>query len=324
MINADTPIYVFAFLFTLTLTVFLGRLIIPFLKNNAKQPIYQEGPSWHMSKSGTPTMGGLSFLLSISVTLSLCALYRYITGYGKEALSLLLSTLYALLNASVGIIDDTTKLRRKENAGLSPKAKLIFQFAISGLFLASRRLLLNEGVLSTLPLKLFEIEPIYYLVSLVILVGITNCANLTDGIDGLATSVAFAVGVSLFYFSFGKIDNGSFISLSLIAGAIGFLAFNLHPAKVFMGDTGSLFLGALIGALAFELKNPMIAVVSGGVYVIEGISVISQVVFYKLTKKRLFKMAPLHHHFEKCGWDENKICIVAMILTLLFSLVVIL
>ena len=149
--------------------------------------------------------------------------------------------------------------------------------------------------------------------------GITNCANLTDGIDGLASSVAFAIGISLFYFSFGISENGSFISAALMGGAIGFLIFNLHPAKVFMGDTGSLFFGSLIAALAFELKSPWIAVVSGGVYVIEGISVILQVAFYKMTKKRLFKMAPIHHHLEKCGWDENKICITAIILTLIFS-----
>ena len=316
----NTPLYIIAFLFTLTLSVFICRLIIPFLKSKAKQPIYTEGPSWHVSKSGTPTIGGLSFLIAITATLLLSALYKYLMKDTKEALSLLLSSVYAALNATVGIADDMTKLRRKENAGLTPRAKLIFQFALSALFLISRALLLHETAIITSPIKLLENESVYYFISLIVLVGITNCANLTDGVDGLASSVAFATGISLFYFSYGSSDNASFISASLAAGALGFLVFNIHPAKIFMGDTGSLFLGALLGALAIEMGNPMIAVVSGGVYVIEGVSVILQVAVYKLTKKRLFKMAPLHHHFEKCGWEENKICTVAIILTLIFSL----
>ena len=160
---------------------------------------------------------------------------------------------------------------------------------------------------------------IYYFLSIIILVGITNCANLTDGIDGLATSVAFAIGLSVFYISYSRSDAASFISASLIGATVAFLIFNIHPAKVFMGDTGSLFLGALVASLAFELKNPFIAITTGAVYVIEGVSVILQVIYYKATKKRLFKMAPIHHHLEKCGWDENKICLVAIALTLLFS-----
>ena len=317
--KTDAPLYFFAFLFTLTMTVFLGRLIIPFLKSHAKQPIYESGPIWHMSKSGTPTMGGLSFLISVTLTLLLCTLYQYAIGETADSLSLLLCTAYALLNSLVGVIDDATKLKRNENAGLSPRAKLIFQFTISALFLLSRRMLLSEGVTAILPLRLFENDAVYFILSLIILVGITNCANLTDGVDGLAASVALAIGISLFYFAYPNSPGGSFIAIALAAGSIGFLVFNLHPARVFMGDTGSLFLGALVGALAFELKNPLISVVSGGVYVIEGVSVILQVAYFKLTKKRLFKMSPLHHHFEKCGWDENKICIVAIIATLVFS-----
>jgi phospho-N-acetylmuramoyl-pentapeptide-transferase len=275
-----------------------------------------------MSKSGTPTMGGLSFLISIAFTLLLCTLYQYLIGKRQNSLSLLLCIAYALLNSAVGIIDDATKLKRKENAGLTPRAKLIFQFVISALFLIARRTLLDEGAISLLPLGIFGTDAIYYIFSLIILVGITNCANLTDGVDGLATSVAFAIGISLFYFAYPISSSASFMSISLTAGAIGFLIFNLHPARVFMGDTGSLFLGALVGALAFELKNPLIAVISGGVYVIEGVSVILQVAYFKMTKKRLFKMSPLHHHLEKCGWDENKICVVAIVATMIFSLVI--
>lgn len=319
MIDQNVPLYVIAFLFTLTLTVFIGRLIIPILKERAKQPIYGDGPSWHMSKSGTPTMGGLAFAFSVTVTLLLCALYNMLAGSRINAVSLLITGFYALANAFIGIIDDSTKLRHKQNEGLTPRAKLILQFILSALFLIARRALLEDGTSVSLFLGEIELGAIYYLFALTILVGITNCANLTDGIDGLASSVAFAIGISLFGISYGMNTNASFISAALAAGTLGFLVFNIHPARIFMGDTGSLFLGALIAALAFEIKNPLVAVISGGVYVIEGVSVILQVAYFKMTKKRLFKMAPLHHHLEKSGWDENKICISAIILTLILS-----
>ena len=317
----DTPALLFciAFLFSLTLTVLVARLIIPLLRKRAEQPIYTEGPSWHLTKSGTPTMGGISFIIGITVTLGLSSLYQYTVGYKNDAISLIITAVYALLNACVGIADDMTKLKRKQNAGLTPRAKLLLQLLLSILFLIARKAILEDNTLLMLPFGLFDFGFLYYLLSLIILVGITNCANLTDGIDGLASSVTFAIGISIFYFSFGISDNSAFISAALTAGTVGFLIFNLNPAKIFMGDTGSLFLGSLVAALAFEMENPLIAIVSGSVYVIEGISVILQVIFFKLTGKRIFKMAPIHHHLEKCGWDENKICITAIIVTLLLS-----
>ena len=320
MNNANAPIYVIVFLFTFTATVLCARLIIPLLKKRAEQPIYEDGPKWHMSKSGTPTMGGLSFLIAILLSLLLCSLYLYICKDESGSVSLLICIAYALSNALIGVIDDLTKLRHKKNAGLTPRAKLILQFTASSIFLVARRNLLNGGTEIEFSFGNIDLGILYYFLSVVILVGITNCANLTDGIDGLATSVAFAIGLSVFYVSYSRSDTASFISTSLIGATVAFLIFNIHPAKVFMGDTGSLFLGSLVASLAFELKNPFIAVTTGGVYVIEGISVILQVVYYKITKERLFKMAPIHHHLEKCGWDENKICLTAIALTLLFSL----
>ncbi len=308
------------FLFTLTLTVLLSKLIIPFLKKRAEQPIYAEGPSWHMSKSGTPTMGGLSFLISTVIALLLSSLYKYISGDIAAAISILICSVYALINSSIGILDDATKLKNKRNAGLTPRAKLILQFASSALFLLSRRVFLGDDTAVTFSFGMIDVGILYYVLSAIILVGITNCANLTDGIDGLASSVAFAIGVSYFYLSYCRLETISFAGAALIGATVGFLIFNVHPAKVFMGDTGSLFLGSLVAALAFEADNPLIAVISGGVYVIEGVSVIAQVIFFKLYKRRLFKMAPIHHHLEKCGWDENKICLCAVILTLLFAI----
>ena len=319
MNNTNALLYVIVFLFTFTATVLCARLLIPCLKRRAEQPIYEDGPKWHISKSGTPTMGGLSFLIAILLSLVLCSLYLHVCKDTKGSVSLLVCAAYALMNALIGIIDDLTKLRHKKNAGLTPRAKLILQFAASNIFLIARRSLLNDGTEISFSFGNIDLGIIYYFLSIIILVGITNCANLTDGIDGLATSVAFAIGLSVFYISYSRSDAASFISASLIGATVAFLIFNIHPAKVFMGDTGSLFLGALVASLAFELKNPFIAITTGAVYVIEGVSVILQVTCYKATKKRLFKMAPIHHHLEKCGWDENKICLVAIALTLLFS-----
>jgi len=152
----------------------------------------------------------------------------------------------------------------------------------------------------------------------IILLGIVNCANLTDGVDGLASSIAFTIGTVLFL-TLSDMAEISVISAAMTGATLGFLFFNVNPAKIFMGDTGSLFLGALVASLSFSLGNPLIAILLGGVYVIEGVSVILQVVFFKLTGKRIFKMAPIHHHLEKCGLSENRICILAVIATLMLS-----
>lgn len=320
MNNGSLIVFALAFLLTLCMTVMICRSVIPMLKRHAEQPIYEDGPVWHMSKSGTPTMGGISFITAISITLLLGAILIYSSGDKLSSLSLIICTAYSLMNASVGILDDITKLKHRKNAGLTPRAKLVFQFLISSAFLLARYRLLGEGSAVSFSFGTFDKEILYYPIALIILIGITNCANLTDGIDGLASSVSFAIGISLFYAYYGYSDTAGLIFISLAAGALGFLVYNINPARVFMGDTGSLFLGSLIAAAGFELGNPMIGVISGGIFVIEGISVIAQVAVYKACKKRLFKMAPLHHHLEKSGWNESKICLIAIILTLLFSI----
>ena len=227
MITTNAILYVFVFLFTFATTVLLTRLIIPFLKSNAKQPIYEDGPKWHMSKAGTPTMGGLAFLISTVTALSLCALYLFIAGNKVAAISVLICAVYALLNALIGVTDDITKLKRKQNAGLTPRAKLVLQFTVSGIFLIARIILLNDGTDIAFRFGSIDLGIFYYFISLIILVGITNCANLTDGIDGLATSVAFGIGVSMLYFSFYSYEAVSFICSALIGACIGFLIFNI-------------------------------------------------------------------------------------------------
>lgn len=320
MTDANFPLYIFAFLATFILTVTSERTLIPCLRKGAQQPIYEGGPKWHVTKSGTPTMGGLAFLIGISVSLLSASIYLQINGNRNEALSLISCLVYAILNSAIGILDDYKKLKRKQNEGLTPLQKLALQSILAAAFLYLRALLLEDGENILFSLGNFDIGFIYYPLAFIVLVGITNCANLTDGIDGLASGTAFAVGVSMFYIAYALNYEVAFISATIIGATTAFLIFNLHPAKVFMGDTGSLLLGALIASAGVALGNPLVVIFVGGVYVLEGVSVILQVVYFKLTHKRLFKMAPIHHHLEKIGWSENRICIAGIIMTFLFSI----
>ncbi len=314
-------LYVMVFAITLAATALLNKILIPFLRGKASQPIYKDGPKWHISKSGTPTMGGLSFLISTVFVLSIPSVYLFAVKDNTSALSLLICLGYAIMNSVIGVIDDSVKLKRKENLGLKPFEKLVLQFLTAILFLVSRYIFLGSETILCFASYTFDLGILYYPLAIIILLGITNCANLTDGIDGLASSVAFAAGTVLFYISYSLNPEVGFISSAVMGSAIGFLFFNIHPAKIFMGDTGSLFLGSVLVSCAFAMNNMLIIIPICAVYVIEGISVILQVFVYKLTKKRLFKMAPIHHHLEKCGWDENKICLSALLLTLITSLV---
>ena len=213
-----------------------------------------------------------------------------------------------------------TKLRRKQNAGLSPLQKLILQFLFATIFLLLRKLCLDAStVVSFFNLKI-DLGYLYYPLMLLLIVGIINFANLTDGIDGLAACVAFSCGVTYFMLTKASTYDAAIIALAAIGGSLGFLCFNINPAKIFMGDTGSLYLGAMICACAFSFDKPVSLIPIGVIYIVEGLSVVLQVAVYKSTKKRLFKMAPLHHHLEKSGSDENKICIIAMLVTFLSSL----
>lgn len=319
MFDSLFPFYALAFVLSAATTALCERRFIPVLSKKAQQPIYTEGPSWHIKKSGTPTMGGLAFLPAAAVIWVLFSAVMFRETDREYVLSFSLTLGYAFLNALLGIFDDATKLRHKQNEGLTPTEKLIFQFLFSGLFLAGRAVLLGDGTELVFSFGTVHLGLFYYPLVLILLVGIVNFANLTDGIDGLASSVAFGIGVSMLYIS-AFLNPAVSVTATLMTGiAVGFLLFNLHPAKIFMGDTGSLFFGALTAGAAVSLGNPVFSVSFGGVYVIEGLSVVLQVLFYKLTKRRLFLMAPLHHHFEKRGWSENKICLVALLVTLALS-----
>ena len=319
MLDGYFPLYVAIFSLSLIVTVIIEKRIIPQLSKRAKQPIYEGGPKWHISKSGTPTMGGIAFLAAVSLALLLGSLFMLSRDMRDEAISLIICGVFSVLNSAIGIIDDMTKLSHRENAGLKPYQKLLFQLVTVVGFLLARRFFLGDGTTLDFAFGKIDVGIIYYPMAIILLLGIINCANLTDGIDGLASGVAFAVGISLFYISAALVYDVAIIAAAIIGAAVGFLFFNIHPAKIFMGDTGSLFFGALTVSATFSLRNPLLIILIGGVYVLEGVSVILQVISFKLFRKRIFKMAPVHHHLERCGMGENKICMIAIIMTLVFS-----
>ena len=287
----------------------LGYLLIPMLRAmKVGQSIREVGPIWHNYKAGTPMMGGLMFI-GASVIVLLCNIPF------MEDLAVILVLLLSLSYGAVGFLDDYAKLKKKQNEGLTSSQKFMLQLAVSALFLY---IMYRGGAMATeLYIPFFrvsiQLHPILYIfLSMFIMVGCDNAVNITDGVDGLSSSVTLPVMV---FFTAAAIKQGKYdlalLPASLVGGLIAYLFYNWHPAKVFMGDTGSLFLGGVVCALAFALDMPLILILVGFVYICETVSVILQVGYFKLTHgKRLFKMAPIHHHFEKCGWKEEKIVIV--------------
>ncbi|MBQ7377171.1 MAG: phospho-N-acetylmuramoyl-pentapeptide-transferase [Clostridia bacterium] len=302
-------------------TVLLTKALIPYLRyKKMGQRILEIGPRWHKNKEGTPTMGGLGFLIP-TVSLSLLFGVFLLKGVQKDEFRfLILTLLYAISNAAVGFLDDLTKFRKKQNEGLTPRQKVLLQTVFSISYLALLRIF--GFVSSSMPLPFSSIWIDFglgfYFFAAILLVGVVNCANLTDGIDGLATTTAFLIGA--FFGVMGILRGETSVIIlggATLGGSLGFLIYNFHPARIFMGDTGSLFLGALLAGCAFQLGSPLLILLVGVLYILEGISVILQVTVFRLTGKRLFRMAPLHHHFEKCGWSEVKILGVFSILTLI-------
>ena len=294
-----------------------GLWLIPFLKKiHFGQTTREEGPEWHKVKQGTPIMGGFMFILS-SIVIGVPCVILYNAFGGAPENMLLSAKVYAgmfmaLAFGAIGFIDDYIKAVKKRNLGLTAKQKLILQFLVAIAYLATMYFF-KDNTETFIPfVGMVDIGIWYYPLSAIFIVGIVNAANLTDGIDGLNGSVTF-FGAMFFMLIAPFFDRMgvSIMSAALAGGCLGFLVWNFHPAKVFMGDTGSLYLGGFMCAIAFALDMPVMLILIGLVYILEMFSVILQVSYFKLTHgKRLFKMSPIHHHFEKCGWSEVKIVVV--------------
>lgn len=301
------------------LTLLFGRFVIPMLRAlHAGQSIREIGPQWHNTKAGTPTMGGIMFI----VAMTLCTV-----GFGWKSMmenhdfTHLYVLALALCYGLVGFADDFVKVKLKRNLGLTAIQKFLLQLAVAVVFLLVLR---HNGDLSCdlyIPFWNVElsIQPVVYLVfAAFVMVGCVNAVNLTDGIDGLSSSVTIPVMVffAATAFIYGR-TTLSLLPATLAGGLAGFLCYNFHPAKVFMGDTGSLFLGGAVCGMAFALDMPLILILVGIIYITETVSVILQVTYFKLTHgKRIFKMTPIHHHFELCGWKEEKIVFIFTAVTL--------
>lgn len=309
---------------TFLLTALLGRIIIPILRGKkVGQKILDIGPNWHKSKEGTPTMGGVCFILAILLCLCGFAVF-YLLRKGQERLIPLALTLaLAVMNGLIGFVDDFCKLMKKQNQGLKAYQKALLQVIAAVAYIYLMQTFGDIDTRLHIPFTDIHVELglVYYVFALFVIVGVVNSVNLTDGIDGLASTVTLVV------FCFFGLVGISFMNLSLtllsgalVGGMLGFLIYNLHPARVFMGDTGSLFLGGVVTGAAFIINEPMIIFLVGGIYILESISVMLQVGSFKLRNKRIFKMAPIHHHFEKCGWGEGKIVTVFSVITALLCL----
>ena len=311
-----------AALVSFVVSAIAGKILIPVLRRmKAGQSIKEDGPTWHMSKQGTPTMGGLMFILGILCTLLLIGW----TDIARGDFRALFVFCFALVFGVIGYLDDYEKVKKKENTGLTAGPKFLLQLAAA---IAFTVLLRHYGYLAPhlyLPFVNLVVElpwVVYMVFAAFVMVGTVNAVNITDGVDGLSSSVtlpvaAFFAAVSAWWGSQYQ-DIGVFAG-ALFGGLAAFLLNNHYPAKVFMGDTGSLFLGGAVCGLAFAFDMPLILVLVGVVYIAETLSDIIQVVYFKATHgKRIFRMAPLHHHFEMGGWSEKKVVAVFAAVSLVF------
>ena len=315
----DIKIILIPLLISFGAATVISPVMIPWLhKLKFGQQILEDGPVWHKKKQGTPTMGGIMFILGIAAASLVAMLVRFDIHY-------LMMFLISLGFGVIGFIDDYIKVVKKRNLGLTAWQKIILQAALAVVYV----IVLNKtGDLSTEIVIPFTEKTIFmpwwlYIPFIwFVVLATVNSVNLTDGLDGLASSITLVV--SLFFMTVGYLagnDAAAFFSAALAGGMLSFLIFNHYPAKVFMGDTGSLFLGGAVSVLAVGLKMPLILVIVGFVYLFEALSVILQVASFQLRGKRIFKLSPIHHHFEMCGWKEKKIVAVFTLVTAVLCVV---
>ena len=308
------------------ISVIGGLIIIPILRKlKVGQIERNEGPASHLKKQGTPTMGGIIMIIAMIISVTGTYIYLHATGNGEIGNKLLPLLLISIGYGLIGFIDDFKKLVLKNTEGLKPSYKMFGLLIIAVIYVLFLINGLKIGTETYIPfLKQYITIPMFLYIpfAIVVILATTNAINLTDGIDGLSSSVSSIIITCLTVIG---ISNGiyevSFFGSIVIGVTLGFLMFNLHPAKVFMGDTGSLMLGGVISGIALYLKMPLLLVIIALIPVIETLSVIIQVAYFKKTGNRIFKMTPIHHHFELSGWRENKIVIVFSLITLVMCFI---
>lgn len=302
---------IIAFLIHITLL----PVLIPMLKRlNFGQYIRDDGPQAHLKKAGTPTMGGLVIILSLTLT------SLFFVKSHPQILPILVATFGF---GFIGFLDDYIKVVKKRSLGLRAIQKIILQVLVTAVF----GLMLiwmtdaDTGIIIPFMEGEFDLRSMFYPFLFFVMIGTTNSVNLTDGLDGLASGVTVLVATFFAVISWGEKSGIEPVTAAAVGSLLGFLLFNSYPAKVFMGDTGSLALGGFVASTAFMLKMPIFLIIVGLIYVLEAVSVIIQVSYFKMTGKRVFKMAPLHHHFELCGWPESKVVAVFCITTAILCLI---
>lgn len=306
---------VYSVLIAFCISLMLGPILIPLLhKFKFGQNIREEGPKSHQKKAGTPTMGGLIFIIAALITIAILI---------RKPSDETMIPLYAFVGFGfIGALDDGLKIFHKNNLGLRAYQKMILLLAVSGSLAYYASLHIGTSIMIPFYDKPVNLGVFYVPFIVIYYTATTNAVNLTDGLDGLATSVTLLVMTFFALVSYGLGYYPLSIFCGVIAGALlGFLRYNAFPAQVFMGDTGSLALGGAIATIAMILKHPLLIVIVGGIYVGETLSVIMQVASFKLTGKRIFKMSPIHHHFELSGWHETKIVSVFSIITVILCLI---
>lgn len=315
----------------LVVSCILGFVVIPYLhKLKFGQTILDIGPKWHKKKQGTPTMGGVLIIAGTVIGLAVAYIGKNKSILAEFNNPIKLNYVISGLGLAIGMgligfIDDYIKVVKKRNLGLTARQKTILQLLVSATYLLSLAL---SGMSCTWIPFIGEIDImhgfglIFWIIALFFIYGFTNAVNLTDGIDGLAASVTTVVACAFMLLAgyFGFIGTNA-LAAALAGACVGFLLWNSHPAKVFMGDTGSMFLGGAVVGLSFGIGKPVLLIIAGIIYLIEALSVMLQVAYFKKTKKRLFKMSPIHHHFELSGWSEEKIGIVFSLVTLVMCVI---
>lgn len=298
-----------------------GPLLIPLLhKLKFGQSIREEGPKSHQKKAGTPTIGGLIFIVASIITMILVIKISN-QKFTDEAMI----ALYAFIGFGfIGLLDDSLKIIRKKNLGLKSYQKMVLLLVLSGCFAyyGANNPDIGTGIIVPFTHSTWELGKWYIPFIILYFAATTNAVNLTDGLDGLSTSITILVMTFFSLVAYSMMHYNLSIFCGVVAGSLlGFLRYNAFPAQVFMGDTGSLALGGAVAVVAMILKLPLLVIIVGGIYVIETLSVIIQVISFKLTGKRVFKMAPIHHHFELCGWHETKVVSVFSIITVVLCLI---